>query len=75
MKAVAITWQDHYSLAGWFDQGETQAKGHHNYSVGILIEKNNEHTTIAQTSHSEGSVYGDLLHILTKAIVKFEELN
>lgn len=75
MKAVAITWQDHYSIAGWHEVEETKALGHLNYSVGILLEQNNEHTTLAQTAHTGGSVYGDLLHILTKTIVKFEELN
>lgn len=75
MKAVAITWQDHYSLAGWFEPDDLKAKGHLNYSVGIFIEKNNEHTTIAQTAHLDESMYADLLHILTKDIVKFEELN
>ena len=73
MKIVRISWQDHYSAYGWFDAGDTRPLGHINISVGMLLEQSNEHTTIAQTVHHDGSQYGDLLHILTKDIIKMEE--
>ena len=75
MKVVLVKWQDHYSAYGWFAPEDVEAKGHLNISAGILIEKNHEHTTIAQTAHADGSQYADLLHILTKDIIKIEELN
>lgn len=75
MKVVLIQWQDHYSSYGWVEPEDAKALGHLNISAGLLIEKNHEHTTIAQTAHADGSQYADLLHILTKDIIKFEELN
>ena len=73
MKVVKVTWQDHYSVYGWHGLEDTQALGHLNISAGFLIEQNNEHTTLAQTTHSDGTMYGDLLHIMTKNIIKMEE--
>jgi hypothetical protein len=70
--AVAIYWRDHYSLAGWHDAGTTEPKGHVNLSVGIpvLHDTDEFYCTLAQTTHSDGDVYADILHILKTDIVK-----
>jgi hypothetical protein len=70
--AVAIYWRDHYSLAGWHDADAVGPAVHVNISVGIpvLHDTDEFYCTIAQTSHSDNSVYGDILHILKTDIVK-----
>lgn len=75
MKVVQIAWKDHYSLGGWFSKEECSAVGHINYSSGFLVNQDEEHTTLAQTVHSDDTVYGDLLHILTSQIVDIQELS
>ena len=70
--AVAIYWKDHYSETGWHDAGEVRPHGHINISVGIPVLHNHDedYCTIAQTMYEDGTVYGDLLHVLKKDIIK-----
>ena len=75
MKVVLIQWRDHHSVYGWFSPEDVQTAGHINVSAGILVGQDEVHTTIAQTVHADLSVYADLLHIITKDITFYEELN
>lgn len=70
--AVAIYWKDHYSEAGWHDANAIFCRGHINISVGIPFVENpdEDYCTIAQTMYEDGTVYGDLLHILKKDVIK-----
>lgn len=75
MTMLQIKWRDHYSSYGWFSPEDSSPVGHINVSVGLLVEITEDHTTIAQTMHEDGSVYADLLHILNKEILTYKELN
>jgi hypothetical protein len=74
MIMAKVVWQDHYSEYGWHEPENVSATGHINVSCGILVEKNDEHLTLAQTMHKDESMYADLLHILVKDIVTLTEV-
>lgn len=75
MTIVKIIWQDHHSTYGWFDPSEVAPDKLYNTSVGILVYKDDEHVTIAQTMVKDGEQYGDLLNIITSNILEFKELS
>lgn len=75
MKYLAVLWQDHYSEAGWADTDTVKPLGHLNISVGILVQENNVHVTLAQTMHKNEEVVADVIHILKINIIKREELS
>lgn len=72
---VKIIWQDHHSSYGWFEPNEVAPDKLYNTSVGILVHKDEDHVTIAQTMVREGEQYGDLLNIITPNILEYRELN
>lgn len=62
-----VEWFDHYSEAGWFEEGGVNPKGHINISVGVLVETDSDdYITLAQTVYEDGSTYADVIHILKR---------
>ncbi len=73
-KILMVSWQDHHSDNGWHKEDNINYNVFVNISVGFLVKETKNHIVLAQTDCQNSDLFGDLLFILKKTILKKKEV-